>query len=122
MGNWYTWVLAIVVGAGLGILMNRSKSTNKSAIHVISKKDFYDNMRKGQLIDIRKKDEFEADKIKGARNFKPNQITSKYTKIRKDQSVYMYCKNGKKSKRLANKMSRNGHTAIYILENGFEQK
>lgn len=120
MGQWYTWIIAIVLGVGLGLFLQRNKQVNTSAIHVLSKEDFFNNMRKGQLIDIRKKEAFEQDKIKGARNFKPAALTGKYFKIRKDKSVYLYCSNGKKSQSLARKMSKEGYTAIYILDGGFE--
>lgn len=120
MGQWYTWVIAIVLGVGLGLLMNRNKQTNLNVIYFLNKKDFYDNMRKGQLVDIQKKEDHEENKIKGSRNFKASSLTAKYSKLRKDKSVYMYCKNGKKSKRVAKKMSREGYTAIYILEGGIE--
>lgn len=122
MGEWYTWVMAIVLGVGLGLYMNKNKNTNKDAITVLSKDDFYNNMRKGQLVDVRKKKEFEVDKIKGARNFTVSQLTSKYPKIRLDQSVYLYANTENKAKSIAKKMSRKGYKAIYILESGFTSK
>jgi len=120
MGTWYTWVLAIVLGVGLGILMNKNKKANPESMHLLNKEDFFNNMRKGQLIDIRKKDVFEAGSIKGARNFKPSSLTGKYSKLRKDQSVYLYCQNGKKSKRIAKKLSSDGFKTIYILDGGYD--
>ena len=76
-------------------------------------------MRKGQLIDVRKKDEFEQNKIIGARNFSSRQLSGKYSKLRKDLSIYIYCNNGKKSHRAAKKLTKNGYRNIYVLENGF---
>lgn len=122
MGQWWTWVIAIVVGVTLGLLMNRNKKGNPIAVHIISKEDFFNNMRKGQLIDIRKKAEFEENKIKGARNFKPAQLTGKYSKVRKDKSVYLYCNNGNKSKRLAKKLGRDDYAAVYVLQGGIQEK
>mgnify|MGYP000391991557 CR=1 FL=1 len=46
------------------------------------------------------------------------QITSKYSKIRKDQAIFIYCNDGRKSLSLANKLSRENYNAIYVLENG----
>ena len=113
-------VIAITVGVVLGLVIVSKKNVDKSAVHVINKKDFVANMRKGQLVDVRKKDEFEQNKINGSRNFKPGQITGKNSKLRRDQSVYLYCNNGKKSKRVAKKMTKQGFRNLYVLENGFE--
>ncbi len=113
-------IIAASVGIILGLIIATVKNVDKSAINVINKTDFKNNMRKGQLIDIRKKEEFENSKIKGARNFSPKLVTGKNSKLRHDQSVYLYCNNGKKSYRVAKKMTKNGYRNIYVLENGFE--
>lgn len=118
--EWYTWVIAIVLGVVLGLVINSRKPINRSVIHLVNDEDFKSNMRKGQLIDIRSKNEFEKDKIKGARNFTPRHITSKYSKVRKDQAVFLYCNDGKKSLRLAKKMSKENFKAIYVLESGLQ--
>jgi len=113
-------IIAASVGIIMGLFIVARKNVDHSAIHIISRDDFVGNMRKGQLIDIRKKDEFGQSKIKGARNFAASQITGKGSKLRRDQSVYLYCNNGKKSYRTAKKMTKQGFKNIYILEKGFE--
>ena len=117
--NFWSVALAVVLGGGLGWLMVRNQNTDYTKIHEIPKKDFVGNMRKGQLVDIRKKEEFEQGKIKGARNFRVGDMTQKYSKLRLDQAVYLYCSNGRKSKRVAKKLVRKGFKAVYILEGGF---
>lgn len=116
--EWYSWVIAIVLGVSLGILLSNRKNSNMNIIHIIDEKDFKDNMRKGQLIDIRSKEDFEMDKIKGAKNISKKHILSKYSKVRKDQAVFLYCNDGKKSTSLAKKMSKDDYKAIYVLEGG----
>jgi len=111
--------LAIVIGLSIGLLLSRNKNVNYDSIFTIKEEDFLKNMRKGQLIDIRKKEDFDKDKIKGARNFKVGKLTGKYTPLRKDLPVFLYCKNGKKSKRAAKKLSKASYQTIYILEDGF---
>lgn len=118
--EWYTWVIAVVAGVVLGLMMNNRNKTNNDAIFELDKKDFYDNMRKGQLVDLRSEDDFKESKIKGAKNLKASQVTGKYSRLRKDQSVYLYCSNGKKSKRVAKKLSRDGYKSIYTLKDGFK--
>lgn len=118
--DWITIVIAVALGLLMGWIMTQRNKRKPEAIHVISKNDFFDNMRKGQLVDVRKAKQFELDKIKGARNFTSGQLTGKFPKVRKDKSVYLYCENGRKSKRIAGKMSGQGFSAIYILEGGFK--
>lgn len=121
MPDFLSILIAVVAGLGLGWLLMRNSNTDFSKIHTIQLSDFKNNMRKGQLIDIRKQELFEQDRIKGARNFKPRALTSKYNKLRRDQSVYLYCTNGKQSKRVAKKLAKNNFSDIYILAGGFEQ-
>ena len=112
-------IIAIVLGVGIGLLIVARKNVDHSTIHIINKKDFRSNMRKGQLIDVRKKDEYNQNKIKGARNFKVGQISGKFSKLRRDQSIYIYCNNGRKSHRAAKKMTKQGFKNIYVLKDGF---
>lgn len=116
--DFWSIALAAVLGLGLGWLMMRNQGVDFSKISILKRKDFVENMRKGQLVDIRKKTEFEQDKIKGARNFSTGQLTSKVPRIRKDQAVYLYCQNGKKSKRVSRKLIRKGYQQVYVLEGG----
>lgn len=111
-------VLAIGAGILVGFVAMRFMNVDRSKIHLLDKDDFMNNMRKGQLIDIRKAEQYDQDKIKGARNFKPGALTAKYTKLRKDQSVYLYCQNGRKSWRTARAMSRKEFSDIYVLKGG----
>lgn len=118
--DWIQIIVAIAAGLLLGWLLTRNKNVDYSKIHTINEKDFRNNMRKGQLIDIRKKEAYEEGKIKGARNFQAKELTHKYTKVRKDLSVYLYCTNGRKSKRVAKKLVKNNFSDVYILEGGYQ--
>ena len=119
--DWTTIIIAVALGLMLGWAMTQRNKKNTDAVHVITKKEFYNNMRKGQLVDVRKAKDFETDRIKGARNFTSAQLNGKYSKLRKDKSVYLYCSNGRKSKKIANKMSGNGYVAVYVLDGGFNK-
>jgi len=112
-------IIAVVAGLAIGLLIALRRPADHKRIHKLNKKDFVENMRKGQLIDIRKKEEFNKDKIKGARNFRSRQLTAKSVNLRKDLSIYIYCNNGKKSYRTAKAMSKKDFIALYVLENGF---
>jgi rhodanese-related sulfurtransferase len=116
------WSIAIsaVAGLGLGLAMIYFKNRDYSNVFVITLKDFTANMRKGQLIDVRKKIENENDKIKGSRHFTQRKLLSKNTNLRRDLSVYLYCENGKLSKRVAKRLSKKGFSNIYVLSKGYE--
>lgn len=118
--DFWSIALAAVLGLGLGWLMMRNQGKDFSRISILKRKDFVDNMRKGQLVDIRKKAEFEQDKIKGARNFTPGQMKAKISKLRKDQPVYLYCQNGKKSKRVSRDLIRKDYQQVYVLDGGLD--
>ena len=113
-------LIAAALGLGLGWIMIRNNNTDFTRIHMLERNEFMDNMRKGQLVDIRKKEAFETDKIKGARHIKSSEIGTKYSKLRHDQSVYIYCQNGRKSKRNARKLARNNYPDIYVLVGGMD--
>lgn len=118
--DFFSILIAVVLGLGLGWLMIRNQGVDFSKISVLKRKDFVDNMRKGQLIDIRKKKDFEQDKIKGARNFTVGQLTQKHPKARKDKPIYLYCQNGGKSKRAARRLMRKFYSQVYVLEGGLD--
>ncbi len=119
MTFWST-ALSIAAGVGIGLLLMYYKNADYTNVYVINLKDFISNMRKGQLIDVRKKIEDTDEKIKGSRHFIPRKAKSKNISLRKDLSVYIYCENGKSSHRVAKKMSKNGFVNIYVLAKGYE--
>jgi len=113
------YVIPIILGLAIGALITMRGKKDPNRMQVLSVDDFKKNMRKGQLIDIRKKEAYEADKIKGARNFPYRYLKSKHqTKVRHDQPLFIYCQNGIKSKRVAKKLSLK-YTMVYVLEGGF---
>ena len=118
--DFWSIAIAAVLGLGLGWLMMRNRDADFSRISILNREDFIGNMRKGQLVDIRKTAEYEEDRIKGARNFHPRQLTAKVSRLRKDQPVYLYCQNGKKSKRVAKNLIRKNYHLVYVLDGGLD--
>ncbi len=115
--------IPIVLGLWIGWLLTRKKkhALTQNEQHVITYETFKQNMRKGQLVDIRKKEVFEKDRIKGARNFSIGYLKSKnQAQVRKDQPLFIYCSNGKKSARAARKLAKRGFRSIYVLQGGFQ--
>lgn len=115
--------IPIVLGLWIGWLLTRKKrhAINTNERNTISYETFKQNMRKGQLVDIRKKDQFEKDRIKGARNFSVGFLKNKHqSQVRKDKPVFLYCENGRKSSRAAKQLSKKGFQMIFVLEGGFQ--
>lgn len=121
MNQFIQIALPVLAGFTIGYLLWRTLQTRSDSVKELEWDAFRRSMRKGQLVDIRKKDKAEKDKIKGARVLSPAKLKSKYqTKVPKDQALYLYCDNGKKSKRLAKTLDRKGFKEIYVLKGGLE--
>ena len=86
----------------------------------LKEEDFKKVMRKGQLIDVRSKQEFDSGHINGARNISIQAIIRNLHQLRKDQPIYLYCANGRRSARAALFLRSRGYEEIYELENGLK--
>ena len=117
--SWGTVIFIILIVIAIVVLIFMRREAKKSVIE-LSEQDFVKNMRRGQLIDLRKKEEFEKSHINGARNF-PSAILARSTgKIRKDLPIFLYCEKGKRSKRAAFFLKSKGYEEIYQLDGGLE--
>ena len=115
--SWPLLIILIILGiiAGIFIIMRRE---SKKAVVVLSEKEFIENMRKGQLIDLRKKEDFDQGHINGARNIPFAVLTRNPGKLRRDLPIYLYCENGKACKRIASILYVKGFEKIYQLDGG----
>jgi len=95
-----------------------SRYTMKKNVHSLSEQEFASVMRKGQLIDVRKKNEFEQGHINGSRNIPFAMLTKSMNKLRGDQPIYLVCADGKQSKRATMLLISKHFTNIYVLEGG----
>ncbi|ERJ13782.1 rhodanese-like domain-containing protein [Haloplasma contractile] len=114
-----TWhIIVLVVMTTLVFFFTLTYFQQKNACESLSADELKKCMRKGQLIDVRTKKEYEAGHINGARNISVQTIGREYKKIRKDQPIYLYCASGKRSKRAALLLKAKGYTDIYDLAGG----
>lgn len=121
MDNFLQYVIPVLLGLAIGAMITMRGKKDPNRMQILSPEEFKKNMRKGQLIDIRKKDAYEKDKIKGARNFPVRYLKSKHqTKVRHDQPLFIYCQNGIKSKRAAKKLSTK-YIMVYTLDGGLDK-
>ena len=119
MGNihWPTFFIIALLGI-IVFLIIYSRNTMKKNVTFLNEQEFASVMRKGQLIDIRKKDEFEQGYINGSRNIPLGLLTKSLSKLRGDQPIYLVCANGKQSKRATMLLISKNFTNIYALEGG----
>lgn len=115
------WLIPISVGLLAGILISSRKRHDYSQLIYLESEEFRLNMRKGQLLDLRKKEEFESKKINGSRNFPNRSLFAELHKLRKDQAVFIYDNSGSNPvKNVGKKLIKKGFKPVYILKGGLE--
>ena len=117
--EWYHYVLIGLAAVIVAIIVFSYIQGKKASVRLTSD-EFKNGMRKGQLIDVRTKKEFDSGHINGARNMSVGMITREYSKLRKDQPIYLYCANGKRCRRAAAFLQTKGYKGLYQLENGLK--
>ena len=114
---WYIiWALFMAYGIYLFVLV----WMRQSAAKVVSAEEFGKDLRHGQLIDVREKDEFKAAHILGARNIPYSQFKDRMFELRKDQPIYLYEQGMTISGRAAYRLKRKGYSNIFIFKNGYD--
>lgn len=75
-----------------------------------------------QFIDIRTPKEYKAGHIKGARNidFLGEDFLKEFSKLDKDQPVYIYCRSGNRSAKASEKLKAEGFEKIVDLKGGYK--
>ncbi|HEY4389901.1 MAG TPA: rhodanese-like domain-containing protein [Paenibacillus sp.] len=71
-----------------------------------------------KLVDVREVQEFKQGHIAGAVNIPLSQIERRLNEIQKDESVYLYCRSGMRSKQAAKLLSKHGYNQISQLNGG----
>jgi len=116
--HWPTILLIVLLTIIVAVIIQSRKTTKKKNIIFLNEQEFAAVMRKGQLIDIRKKEEFSEGHINGSRSIPLAILTRSLTKLRGDQPIYLVCADGKQSKRAALLLRSKNFTKIYALEGG----
>jgi rhodanese-related sulfurtransferase len=100
------------------------KQTNIEAIEVLNAEDFRNAIsnKKVQLVDVRTSRELTSGHIKGAQNidfFKQPEFKATFSKMNKDEPVYLYCQSGNRSQKAAKKLVAMGFSTVYDLRGGY---
>ena len=117
--NFYLVAALIVVVLAIFAFFYMQRSMNKN-VNYLEEEEFTNNMRKGQLIDIRKKDAYDEGHINGSRNIPLVLLTRNYNRLRQDQAIYLVCSNGKMSRRATTMLVTKGFKDVYSLKGGIE--
>lgn len=115
------WQILIPVGLGLllGVLLSGSRKNDYSKIVRLNPDEFRQNMRKGQLLDLRPAEAFALRRINGSRNFPKMSVFGDLGKIRKDLPVFVYDEaDSLLVRRLTRKLVRKGFVRVYVLIGG----
>lgn len=87
----------------------------------LSQDEFIKGYRKAQLIDVREEKEFDNGHILGARNIPASQLRMRFSEIRKDKPVYLYCEGSVRSRQAAQFLKRKGYNQLHYLDGGFRK-
>ncbi|WZX99349.1 rhodanese-like domain-containing protein [Bacillus sp. FSL W7-1360] len=112
-------ILIIVLAVLLAVFIIRRLYTPKY-LKVLSQEEFIQGYRKAQLIDVREPREYEGGHILGARNIPMSQLRQRANEVRSDQTVYLYCQSGMRSRQAAKIIKKKrGATDLNHLKGGF---
>ncbi|MDD3129777.1 MAG: rhodanese-like domain-containing protein [Candidatus Izemoplasmatales bacterium] len=116
-----SFILPIVLGISIGLLFALKRNSKNLKVTYLTPEEFRANMRKGQLIDIRIKEEYEKEKINGARNFPKKEALRSLHLLRTDQPVFIYAESDRGLiKSLGRKLLKKGFPVVYVLIGGLE--
>ena len=115
--HWPTMIL-IAFLVGIGAFIFTSRRTLRKNITFLPEAEFVDGMRKAQLIDLRKKDEFDAGHINGSRNIPLVMLNKSVSKLRGDQPIYLVGNDEKIARRATAILMMKNFTNIYGLQGG----
>jgi len=122
MERFLTFLIPVVVGVSLGLILVIVRDWIKTPVSPLDEKTFTENMRKGQLIDVRKAAAYEQSHIKGARHFSVRALVAKnQAKVRRDLPVYLIHQTPFKAKRAAKKLVIRGFKTVYYLDPSHSQ-
>ncbi|MCL1989692.1 MAG: rhodanese-like domain-containing protein [Defluviitaleaceae bacterium] len=111
-------ILFMVLLIAILMFILYSRHTMKKNVNFLDEQAFAQTMRKGQLIDVRKKDEFEQGHINGSRNIPLAMLTKSMSKLRGDQPIYLVCADDKQSQRATMLLMSKNFTTVYALKGG----
>ena len=116
----YLWIAILIVLGYIGYVFI-SRLLQNRYLKKLSQEEFIKGYRKAELIDVREEKEFNSGHILGARNIPSSQLRLRFSEIRKDKPVYLYCDGSVRSRQAARFLKRKAYEQLFYLENGFRK-
>ena len=86
----------------------------KKLFGLVPKADFKELLQNGaQIIDVRTKAEYQQGHVKGSINIPLNNLSSHYSKLKKDQPIITCCASGMRSASAKSMLESNGFTEVH---------
>jgi len=117
--HWPSILFSVLIAAIILFIFYSRKQMTKS-VKKLPEDEFINVMRKGQLIDIRKKVEFDEGHINGSRNIPLALLSKSVSRLRGDQPIYLVCADGKQALRAGLLLQSKNFTQIYALDGGIK--
>jgi rhodanese-related sulfurtransferase len=122
LATFWDWALPIGLGLLIGFLIAAGKRHDYSQIHLLEPEEFRQNMRRGQLVDLRPKADHALRRINGARSFPKRSVFAELHKLRSDMPVFLYDEHqGPLVRGVARKLVRKGFHTVYVLRGGLSK-
>ncbi|MCW4011696.1 MAG: rhodanese-like domain-containing protein [Candidatus Bathyarchaeota archaeon] len=80
--------------------------------------DFIKSTKDVTIIDVRDREEYRQNHIKGARNIPLDQLDKRKGTLPRDKPVIVYCQNGGRSARAMRMLELAGFTKLYHMDEG----
>ena len=93
-------------------------SRNYTSLNTGEAKEMLENAQDLVLIDVRKRDEFNPEHLRNARNIPLNKLDERIGKLPRDKDIVVYCQNGGRSIRAVRKLEVAGFTQLFHMHEG----
>lgn len=107
------------LAGGFDSWKNSGKNTDR--VESVSAEEFAKNKKQGYtVLDVRKPDEFQANRLEGSVNFPLDYIWKNLNTLDKNQPYYLHCKSGYRSMIASSIMKKSGFQHLIEIAGGFE--
>ena len=93
-------------------------SRNYTSLDTEEAKTMLEDNQDVVLIDVRNRDEYNSEHLRGAKNMPLDQLDKKHGKLPRDKDIVVYCHNGGRSVRAIRKLEVAGFTQLYHMHEG----
>ena len=87
-------------------------------LRILPQEQFQSETKGSKVIDVREAHEYKRGHIKGAVNIPLSQLPQRMGEISADNTVYLYCQSGMRSKQAAKLLGRRGYKDVAHLRGG----